>query len=128
MSRISGTILLGLILLTATGCAAVVAGAAAGVYTYVNGDLKRTYRADYETAMLATETSLRVLKIVVTEKKSGATETTFSGIRTDEKSVIAVVRFIGAETTEIGVRSGAVGYWDKPGSELIHATIAKRLP
>jgi len=117
-------------MLTSTGCAAIVAGAGAGagVYTYVTGELKRTYLVDYDTAVAVAEASLEALKIVVTERLSGATETTLSGMRTDEKPVVVVVRFVGSKTTEVGVRSGVVGYWDKSGSELIHATIAKRLP
>jgi len=123
-------ILLGLLMLTATGCAALVAGAGAGagVYTYVTGELKRTYLVDYDTAVTATQASLEALRIKVTERQSGATETTISGMRTDETPVVTVVRFVGASTTEISVRSGVVGYWDKSGSELIHATIVKRLP
>lgn len=130
MNRKHITILIGLFMLTATGCAAIVAGAGAGagVYTYVTGELKRTYLVDYDTAVAAAEASLEALRIVVTERQSGATQTTLSGMRTDEQPVVVAIRFIGSKTTEVGVRSGVVGYWDKSGSELIHATIAKRLP
>ncbi|MFH1985004.1 MAG: DUF3568 family protein [Pseudomonadota bacterium] len=130
MNRNTMTILLSLMLLTMAGCAAVIAGAGAGagVYSYVSGELKRTYPVDFAAANQAAEASLEALKIPVTDRQSTGMTTTLSGMRTDETSVTITIKMIEPKITEIGVRSGLVGYWDKSGSELIHATIAKRLP
>ena len=38
-------------LITCSGCAAMIAGAGAGVYTYVSGELKRTYNAPFDKAV-----------------------------------------------------------------------------
>jgi hypothetical protein len=118
-------LLLGLLL--AAGCAAVVAGAGAGAYSYVSGELKRTYPVDFDTAGEAVDKSLAALKISVAERRSTGMETTLSGMRTDQTPVTVTVAMIGPKATEIGIRTGLVGYWDKSGSELIHATIAKQL-
>ena len=120
-------VFIGLVLLSAAECAAVVVGAGAGAYTYIQGELKRSYTVDYDQAVKAAEQSLEQLKISVTERDQGATTTKFAGVRTDENPVTVIVSFVGPELTDISVRSGIVGYWDKSGSELIHATIAKRL-
>ena len=120
-------IIICLVSLAAAGCAAVVVGAGASAYTYIQGELKRSYTVDYDRAVTAAGQALEQLKISVTKRDQGATETQFTGVRTDENPVTVVVSFVGPELTDIGVRSGIVGYWDKSGSELIHATIAKRL-
>lgn len=129
MNHNTMTALMIVALLTTTGCTAIVAGAGAGagVYSYVTGELKRTYPVDFDTATQAAEASLAALKISVTERASTGIKATLSGMRTDETSVAVTIIMIEPKITEIGVRSGYVGYWDKSGSELIHATIAKRL-
>lgn len=130
MKRDAISVLIGLCLLTMTGCAAVIAGAGAGagMYTYVSGDLKRTYSVDFDSATRIAVQALEALKISITERRSTGIQATVSGMRTDETPVTVTVLMIGPQVTEISVRSGLVGYWDKSGSELIHATIAKRLP
>lgn len=130
MKRDAISILVVLCLLTMTGCAAVIAGAGAGagVYTYGAGDLRRTYSVDFDTAIRVASQAMADLKISVTERSSTGIEATLSGIRTDETPVTVTVLMIRPEVTEISVRTGLVGYWDKPGSELIHAAISKRMP
>ena len=50
MIRTAGKILLLCVAIVTTGCAAVVVGAGAGVgvYTYVKGELARSYPKDYD--------------------------------------------------------------------------------
>jgi hypothetical protein len=113
----------------AAGCAAVVAGAGAGagVYTYMNGELKRTYQAGYQEVRKAADASLNDLKIVKSDEKSDGIETEIAAKRSDGTSVTLHLTKLGPNLTEVAVRSGIVGVWDKEVSELIHATIAKKL-
>jgi protein-L-isoaspartate O-methyltransferase len=119
---------LGLLLLT-TGCAALVVGTGAGVgvYSYIEGELRRTYPADFSPALEATEQALESLKIRVESKTSDGITTLFKTKRTDGTPVTVKVSRVSPRITEIGVRSGVVGLRDKNVSELIHATIAQRL-
>lgn len=112
-----------------TGCVALIAGAGAGagVYTYMNGDLKRTYQADYEIVRKATDASLNDLKIIKSDENSDGIESDITAKRSDGTLVTLHVTKLGPNLTEVAVRSGIVGVWDKEVSELIHATIAKKL-
>ena len=120
--------LLALVLLTG-GCAALVVGAGtgAGVYSYVEGELRRAYPADFSSALAATEQALAHLKIRVESKAADGITTVLKAKRTDGTPVTVKVTRVSPRITEIGVRSGIVGLWDKNVSELIHATIAQRL-
>jgi len=126
--RIVTACLLGLVLLT-NGCAALVigAGTGVGVYSYIEGELRRTYPADLSPALEATEQALKHLKIRVESKTSDGITTLLKAKRTDGTPVTVKVTEVSPRITEIGVRSGFVGLWDKNVSELIHATIAQRL-
>jgi len=120
--------LLALLLLTG-GCAALVVGAGtgAGVYSYVEGELRRAYPADFSSALAATEQALAHLKIRIESKTADGVTTLLKAKRSDGTPVTVKVIRVSPRITEIGVRSGVVGLWDKNVSELIHATIAKRL-
>ncbi|MDD2605754.1 MAG: DUF3568 family protein [Desulfobacterales bacterium] len=120
--------LLALALLT-TGCAALVVGAGtgAGVYSYVEGELRRTYAADATVALDATHQALEHLKIRIESETSDGITTLIKAKRPDGSPVTVKVSLVSPRVTEIGVRSGFVGLWDKNVSELIHATIAQRL-
>jgi hypothetical protein len=113
----------------AAGCAAVVAGAGAGagVYTYMNGELKRTYQTEYEVVRKATDASLDDLKIVKSDEKSDGIKADITAKRSDGTPVTLHLTKLGPNLTEVAVRSGIVGVWDKEVSELIHATISKKL-
>ena len=122
-------LILGIGLLTIAGCPAFIAGAGAGagVYTYTAGEMKRTYPADFDTTVAASLESLDELKISVQESQASGITTRITAERTDSTPVTVTVHMVGQTITEVRVRSGLVGYWDKQGSELIHATLAKRL-
>ncbi len=110
------------------GCAFFVAGAVvgAGAYTYVNGELKRTYQATYDHAVQASERALAEMNISIKSiEKQGLTtviEGNFNG-----KPVLVNIARVDLNITEIGVRSGYVGVWDKGFSTEIHEKIAQRL-
>jgi len=113
-----------------TGCAVLVAGTAAGVgvYTYVNGELKRSYPESFDKIYAISTDALEGLKINIEEKESDAISATINAKRVDGTPVWVKVFMITPKITEVSVRSGVVGVWDKKVSELIHASIAQRLP
>ena len=118
-------ILLLLSLFCTTGCAAVVvgAGAGAGVYTWVKGELIRTYAADIDHTENALLQSLDYLKIAVDEKNENGSEILIKAHQNDDSPVTLRIRPIRDDTTEVAVRCGYVGYWDRKCAELIHVTI-----
>ena len=116
------------VLMTA-GCAALVvgAGAGAGVYTWVKGELIRSYANDLKTTEDATVRSLEYLKITIEEKTQTPSETTIKARKSEGSPVRVVVRTVRYDMTEVAVRCGYVGYWDRKNAELIHATILNNL-
>ncbi len=112
-----------------TGCPAILvgAGASAGVYTYAQGELKRVYQAPFDKAVSASTDTLKSLKINIEEETSDGIKTTINGRRTDGTPVTVKLEMLTPDITEITVRTGVLGLWDKQVSELIHASIAQRL-
>ena len=121
---ITAITLLSTLLFTA-GCAAIVvgAGAGAGVYTWIKGELIRSYAKDFTNTEKATIQSLDYLKITIDEKTQTGSETTIKARQSDGSPVRVSIRTIRYDMTEVAVRSGYVGYWDRKNAELIHATI-----
>jgi len=125
MARTIAAIPLLVALLFIGGCAAIVvgAGAGAGVYTWVKGELIRSYAKDFAHTENATLQSLDYLKIIIDEKAQAGSETTIKARQSDGSPVTVNIRTIRYDMTEVAVRCGYVGYWDKKNAELIHATI-----
>jgi outer membrane protein OmpA-like peptidoglycan-associated protein len=122
-------VLLSLLLPFVSGCAAVVIGIGAGVGTlaYVNGRLIKTYPSEYHATVRAADDTLKHLKIPVTAKVSDELETTIKAARPDGTPVnIDIVR-LGEKSTQVGVRTGKVGLWDKRVSAQIQDFIGKRV-
>jgi hypothetical protein len=115
--------------LLSNGCPAVVAGAGAGagVYVYMKGELKRTYRSPLETVLAASKESLATLKMSVTETQREGFMTIIKARQADDKPVTVKITSLSDTLTEVSVRAGSVGVWDKQVAELVHATIAKNL-
>ena len=118
-----------LTLLLTNGCAVIVAGVGAGtgVYTYVRGELQRTYPVTVAPALKASIAALEDLKIKINQKKSDGIVDTIEAKRSDGTPVVVRVAAVSPTFTEVSVRTGVFGLWDKEVSELIHATIAQRL-
>jgi len=118
-----------IVLLAAAGCAAFVAGAGTGVgvYTYMKGDLKRSYQATMDETTRACTDVFKSLKIEIEEKKFDGITTTIKALHSGRTPVRAKIVMIAPKITEVSVRSGIIGIWDKKVSELIHASIAQRL-
>lgn len=112
-----------------SGCAVVVAGAGAGagVYAYSEGRVIRTYQASFDRTNKACTDTMKSLKITLTQEKSDGILTTFDAKRTDGTPVTVTTQMLEPKITQVSVRSGYVGLWDKEVSELIHASIAQRL-
>ena len=112
-----------------TGCPVILAGAGAGagVYTYGQGELKRVYQASFDKAVSVSTDTLNSLKINIEETTSDGIKTTINGRRTDGTPVTVKLEMVTPDITEITVRTGVLGLWDKQVSELIHASIAQRL-
>ncbi|MEW6671239.1 MAG: DUF3568 family protein [Thermodesulfobacteriota bacterium] len=112
-----------------TGCFALVAGTAAGVgvYSYINGELKRSYPESFDKIYAICTDTLEGLKINIEEKTSDGISATINAKRADGTPVWVKVFMVTPKITEVSVRSGVVGVWDKKVSELIHASIAQRL-
>lgn len=120
--------------LTTSGCAVVALGVAGmgaglGMYTYIEGELKRMYQAGHEESVQVAVSALQELNIPVKEQtdfESGTT-TVIKAERNDLLPVKITVKSETARVNEIGVRCGRVGIWDKQASEQIHTAIAQRL-
>jgi len=116
--------------LMSTGCPAVIvgAGAGAGMYTYAEGNLKRTYQAPFDQAMEAAMETMVALRMTVLQEPTGdAIKSVIKAERSDGTPVTVTLGMVSSNITEIGVRSGVVGYWDQKVSKLVHANIAQRL-
>jgi hypothetical protein len=115
--------------LISAGCAAFVAGtgAGAGVYTYMNGELKTSYQATFDETNRACIEVLNSLQMEITEKTSNSIKTTIKAKQSDGTPVTIKTEMRAPETTEVSVRSGIVGVWDKKTSELIHANLSQLL-
>jgi uncharacterized protein YceK len=118
------------VLTVCCGCAATMSatGANTGVYSYIRGELKRTYAATYEASIDAGKASLAYLKMPLEEFHQKGVTTVIKARRSDGTPVRVTVVSLSTKETGIGVRTGITGLWDRQTSELIHVTIAKRLP
>lgn len=112
------------------GCAAIVVGAAgagAGTLAYMNGELKRDYEANYDATVKACSEALNSLQIPVTEKTADALQTIFNAERPDGTPVTVKAVKRNEQVTEVFVRTGLVGVWDKNVSMQIHESIRGKM-
>ncbi|MGD9281850.1 MAG: DUF3568 family protein [Desulfobacterales bacterium] len=112
-----------------TGCIALVvgAGAGAGTFAYVDGQLSRTYQANYQTTYEVCKGILADMKQPVLEEKTDGIQTTIRSQRFDETPMTITVRIIDPEWTEVSVRTGHIGVWKKEISKQFHEFVAERL-
>jgi len=118
-----------LITWTLAGCAAVIVGAGvgAGTYTYIEGDLKRSYPVKFNKALDVCISILDDLNQPIVEKTTDGEKTTIKTKRKDGSPQIITVAIESIEWTQVSVRTGIVGYWEKDVSEQFHDFIAERL-
>jgi outer membrane protein OmpA-like peptidoglycan-associated protein len=113
-----------------TGCAALVVGAAgagAGTLAYFKGELKKDYEVSYDRTVKACTEALNSLQIPITEKTADALQTTFNAERPDGTPVTVKAVKRNEEVTEVSVRTGIVGVWDKNVSMQIHESIRRKM-
>ena len=118
-----------LITWTLAGCAAVIVGAGvgAGTYTYMKGDLKRSYPVKFNEALDVCISILDDLDQTIVEKTTDGEKTTIKTKRKDGSPQTINVAIESIEWTQVSVRTGMVGYWKKDVSQQFHDFIAERL-
>lgn len=113
------------------GCATALIGAgaaASGVtYSYFTGKLTKTYESEYHETVQAARNTLETLKIPITDTIADGLKTEFNAKRADETPVAIEIVLIDQKSTEVSVRTGSVGIWDRRVSEQIHGYISEAL-
>jgi hypothetical protein len=113
----------------AIGCAALVvgAGAGAGAYTYVNGELARTYPSPYSRTMEASTQLLGDLGMPILSQTSEGAQAIIETRRKDGTPMTLKIKIVGLDLTEVSVRTGFVGYWNQDLSTQFQEFLARRL-
>jgi len=111
------------------GCAAVIVGAGvgAGAYTYIKGDLKRSYEVKFDKTLKVCIGILEDLDQPIIEKTTDGEKTTLKTKRKDGSLQTIHVAIESIEWTQVSVRTGEVGYWTREVSQQFHNFIAERL-
>jgi hypothetical protein len=112
-----------------TGCIAVIVGAGVGVgtYTYVKGELKRSYQAKFDKTLQVCIDVINDLNQPIIEKVTDGEKTTIRTKRKDGTDQAIEVSIISVDWTQVSVRTGVVGYWKKDISQQFHEFVAERL-
>ena len=112
------------------GCAVAVIGigaAGAGALAYFNGRLIKTYESEYHDTIRAGGDTLERLNIPVTEIIADELKTEINAERPDGTPVAIEVIRMDPEHTQVSVRTGSLGVWDRRVSEQIHVFINETL-
>lgn len=111
------------------GCAAVIVGAGvgAGTYTYIKGDLKRSYQVKYDRALAICISILDDLNQPIVEKTTDGEKTTIKTKKKDGTPQTINIAIENIEWTQISIRTGVFGYWKREVSQQFHEFIAERL-
>jgi hypothetical protein len=112
-----------------TGCVAVIVGAGvgAGTYTYIKGELIRSYQAKFDKTLQVCIDILADLDQPIIDKTTDGEKTTIGTKRKDGTEQTIDVSIINVDLTQVSVRTGIVGYWKKDISQQFHEFIAERL-
>lgn len=110
------------------GCVAVIVGAGVGVgtYTYINGELKRSYQVKFDKTLQVCIDILDDLDQPVVDKTTDGEKTTIRSKRKDGTNQTIDISIISIDWTQVSVRTGVVGYWKKDISRQFHEFIAER--
>jgi outer membrane protein OmpA-like peptidoglycan-associated protein len=113
------------------GCAVAVIGigaaGAAGAFSYFNGKLTKVYESEYHDTVKASGDTLEKLKIPIAETIADELKTEFKARRPDGTPVAIEVVRIDQDHTQVSVRTGSFGVWDKRVSEQIHGYMDQNL-
>jgi hypothetical protein len=129
MRRKSTVVLALLTIWLLTGCAAVIVGTGVGVgtYTYLKGDLKRSYQVKFDRVLDVCTSILNDLNQPILKKTTDGEKTTIETERKNGSPQIITVSISSVDWTEVSVRTGVFGYWNKEVSLQFHEFIAERL-
>jgi len=110
-------------------CAAVIIGSGVGVgtYTYLKGDLSRSYNAKFDKTLDVCLSILTDLDQPILEKTTDGAKTTIKTKRKNTSPQTITVFISSVDWTEVSVRSGVFGYWNREVSQQFHEFIAERL-
>ena len=119
-------VLMGLMFLTMTSCAAVVAGGAgaAAAYTYVAGWLDRDYQVPMDEAYQASLNALQEQNITVVEENRDIAKATIRA-ESDDQTYWVRLESKGEELTNISIRAGLLG--NEVASKQLHRDIEEQL-
>ena len=112
------------------GCAVAVIGigaAGAGAAAYFNGKLTKTYESEYHDTIQASSATLEDLKIPITETIKDELKAEINARRPDGTPIAIEIIRIEQDLTQVSVRTGSVGFWDKRVSEQIQGYINQNL-
>lgn len=114
-----------LLVLLCTGCAAVVVGGAAAVgsFTYVAGQLKKTYNADLDTSFRASLAGCESLGMPILDREKQLSQATIK-TQDGDRDVWITLKTQSSTTTEISIRVGYLG--DEQASRRIHDAIGAK--
>ncbi len=112
-----------------TSCVAVVVGAGVGIgtFTYVKGELTRSYEAKFDKTLQVCIDILDDLGQSIVDKTTDGTKTTIRTKRKDGTDQTINVSIINIDWTQVSVRTGVFGYWKKDISQQFHEFIAERI-
>ncbi len=114
-----------ILVLLSTGCAALVVGGAAavGTYTYVAGQLKKTYNANLDSTYRATLAGCDSLGLPVLERTKQLSQASIKA-QDGDRDVWITLKAQSSTTTEIAIRVGYLG--DEQASRRIHEAISSK--
>jgi outer membrane protein OmpA-like peptidoglycan-associated protein len=117
--------------LTLIGCTAAMdtkeADPGVETYSYITGNLTRTYLSEYPEAVQAVRSTLEKLGIPVADTVADGLKTEFKAGRADGTPVEIQIVLIDKARTQVSVRTGTIGVWDRRVSAQIHGYIAEAL-
>ena len=117
--------------LTLAGCTAAMNAKEADpeveTYSYLTGNLTRTYLAEYHDAVRAVRSTLEKLNIPITDTMGDGLKTEFKARRADDTPVEIEIVLIDKARSQVSVRTGTVGVWDSRVSGQIHGYVAEAL-
>jgi outer membrane protein OmpA-like peptidoglycan-associated protein len=117
--------------LTLAGCTAAMntkeADPGVETYSFITGNLTRTYLSEYPDTVRAVRSTLEKLMIPVTDTIADGLKTELKARRADGTPVGIEIVLIDKAHTKVSVRTGTVGVWDRRVSRQIHGYIAEAL-
>jgi outer membrane protein OmpA-like peptidoglycan-associated protein len=111
-----------------SGCGAViVAGAGAGTYSYLSGNITRTYSAGYQQTVNACLNVLNRMEINIVKKSGDALKTRIESKRYDSTDITVEIEQLGSRLSRVNIRTGLMGVDKKSDSEMLHEYISDEL-